>query len=253
MRIALAQIDCALGDIPENVRRVREALARARAEDADLVVFPELALTGYSIGQADEDVARSLDDPELAGLLADTEEVACVVGFAEAGPVHTYNSTAYLERGAVCHVHRKVHLPTYDIWEERKHFTPGGAMRAFDARAGRMAILLCGDAWQPVLAVARRPGRRARAHRPGREHHRRPRGHRARVARDHALLRAHAAVLRRLRQSRRDRARAALLGRLAHPRPVGRHRRQGASRRARDRCPPRSTSARSAAGGASIR
>jgi predicted amidohydrolase len=153
VRVALAQIDCVLGDIPENVRRVREALARARADGADLVVFPELALTGYAIGQTDEDVARSLDDPELVGLLADTEEVACVVGFAEDGPVHTYNSMAYLEGGTVRHVHRKVHLPTYDIWEERKHFTPGGAMRAFDARAGRVAILLCGDAWQPALAV----------------------------------------------------------------------------------------------------
>ena len=153
MRLTLAQIDCALGDVPENVRRVRDALDRARADGADLVVFPELALTGYSIGQVDADVARSLGDPEVAGLLADTADLGCVVGFAEDGPVHTYNSAACIDGGVVRHVHRKVHLPTYDIWEERKHFTPGGAMRAFDTRLGRMAILLCGDAWQPVLAV----------------------------------------------------------------------------------------------------
>ena len=153
MRIALAQADCALGDVGENTRRVRELLGRARAEGADLVVFPELMLTGYSLGQVDEDVSRAVTDEEIAALAAETEGLACVVGFAEAGRVHTYNSAAYLEDGVVRHLHRKLFLPTYDIWEERKHFTPGDAMRAFDTRFGRMAILLCGDAWQPVPTV----------------------------------------------------------------------------------------------------
>jgi predicted amidohydrolase len=153
VRITLAQIDCALGDISENVRRIRETMGRARDDGADFVVFPELVLTGYSIGQVDDDVSRALSDPELAGLVADSGDVGAFVGFAEDGPVHVYDSVACLEGGEVRHVHRKVHLPTYDIWEERKHFTPGGTMRAFDTRAGRMAILLCGDAWQPVLAV----------------------------------------------------------------------------------------------------
>jgi predicted amidohydrolase len=75
------------------------------------------------------------------------------VGFAEEGPVHTYNSAAYLQGGAVIHVHRKLYLPTYDVWEERKHFTPGSALRAFESDIGRVAILICSDAWQPALAV----------------------------------------------------------------------------------------------------
>jgi predicted amidohydrolase len=154
VRIALAQADCALGDVAENARRVREVLARARAEAADLVVFPELMLTGYSLAHVDEDVSRAVTDEEIAALAAETDgDLSCVVGFAEAGRVHTYNSAAYLEDGAIRHLHRKLFLPTYDIWEEHKHFTPGDAMRAFDTRFGRMAILVCGDAWQPVLAV----------------------------------------------------------------------------------------------------
>ncbi len=153
VRVALAQLDCALGDVPENVRRVRETLAAATAESADLVVFPELMLTGYALGRVEDDVSRAPADPEIAGVAADVPDAAFVVGFAEAGALHTYNSAAYAEGGHVRHVHRKLYLPNYDIWEERKHFTPGGAMRAFDTRFGRMAILLCADAWQPALAT----------------------------------------------------------------------------------------------------
>lgn len=153
LRLALAQIDCALGDVAQNVQRVRDALGEASAEGAELVVFPELTLTGYSLGQVAEDVSRSVTDEEIVELAKLTGDVSCVVGFAEAGRVHTYNSAAYLEAGEVRHVHRKLYLPTYDVWEERKHFTPGNAMRAFDTRCGQFAILLCSDAWQPALAV----------------------------------------------------------------------------------------------------
>ena len=153
VRVALAQVEPALGDVAENTRRTRELVVRAREEGADLVVFPELALSGYSLGLVDDDVAISVDDPELVGLAEEADALGCVVGFAEAGLVHTYNSAAYLERGEVRHVHRKLFLPTYDIWEERKHFAPGTSMRAFDTDIGRVAILVCADAWQPALAV----------------------------------------------------------------------------------------------------
>jgi predicted amidohydrolase len=153
VRVALAQLDPVLGDVQENTRRSHEALSRARAEGVDLVVLPELTLTGYSLGRVSDDVSRSVDDEEIVQLAEEADGLACVVGFAEAGRVHTYNSAAYLERGAVRHVHRKLYLPTYDIWEERKHFTPGDAMRSFDTEIGRVAVLICGDAWQPALAV----------------------------------------------------------------------------------------------------
>jgi predicted amidohydrolase len=153
VRVALAQIDCALGDVAENARRVREALAAPTAQSADIVVFPELTLTGYSLGHVDEDVSLPAADAEITGLSAEARDTACVFGFAEAGSVHTYNSAVYVEGGRVVHLHRKLYLPNYDIWEERKHFTPGSAMRAFDTRFGRMAILVCSDAWQPALAA----------------------------------------------------------------------------------------------------
>jgi predicted amidohydrolase len=153
VRVALAQLDCELGDVPENTRRARALIAEAKGKQADLVVLPELTLTGYSIGLVPDDVSLVSDDDELADLADAADGLGCVIGFAEAGRVHTYNSAAYLERGAVRHIHRKLYLPNYDIWEERKHFTPGTAMRSFDTQIGRVAMLICADAWQPAVAV----------------------------------------------------------------------------------------------------
>src|SRR3954454_23162794 len=92
LRLALAPTDSTLGDVGANADRGRETLAAA--SDADLVVFPELTLTGYQLAGVGEDVSLRATDPELAVLAA--HGPACVVGFAEAGPVHTYNTAAYL-------------------------------------------------------------------------------------------------------------------------------------------------------------
>jgi predicted amidohydrolase len=152
VRVALAQVDCALGDVAENVRRAHEAIARARDEGADLIVFPELSLTGYALGGVTEDVSIALDDPAIAGLAAAADGIAAVVGCVESGRVHTYNSALYLDGGAIVHVQRKTHLPTYGRWDEEKYFSRGAKLRAFDTRLGRSAILICNDAWQAPLA-----------------------------------------------------------------------------------------------------
>jgi predicted amidohydrolase len=152
MRVALAQVDCALGDVAENARRAQEVIARARDEGADLVVFPELNLTGYALSGVAEDVELALDDPLVGTLAAATNGIAAVVGFVESGRVHAYDSALFLDGGAIVHVQRKTHLPTYGRWEEHKYFSPGTALRAFDTRLGRAAMLICNDAWQAPLA-----------------------------------------------------------------------------------------------------
>jgi predicted amidohydrolase len=94
-----------------------------------------------------------LDDPRLGRLATVAGRLGVLVGLAEsdAGP-HTCNTTAYFEGGRLVHAQRKLYLPTYDVFEERKHFSPGQSMRAFETRHGRMATLICNDAWQPHLA-----------------------------------------------------------------------------------------------------
>ncbi len=151
VRIALAQLDCALGDIEENVRRATEAILQARGEGATLIVFPELSLSGYSLGALDDDVALSSDDPLIAQLASESSDIAIVIGFAEQGAVRTYNSAIYLEAGRALHLQRKTFLPTYRSFDERKYFSPGQTLSAFDTQLGRLALLICNDAWQPAL------------------------------------------------------------------------------------------------------
>jgi predicted amidohydrolase len=153
MRITLAQVSSVLGDVDANLARAAEIVGEAGQESSDLVVFPELFLTGYALGQVDEDVSMSADDPRLTALSALVPHTDALVGLYEDGRgVHNYNSAAYFSGGELVHTHRKLYLPTYDVFEERKFFSPGQTMRAFDTRHGRMATLICNDAWQPHLA-----------------------------------------------------------------------------------------------------
>jgi len=155
MRIALAQTDALLGDVASNVERAETAIDQANDEGADIVVFPELSLTGFTVGEIAEDVSMPLDDPLLARL-AGRARGGLLVGFpeAQAHGLHTYNSAAYFEGGQLVHVHRKLYLPNYSIFEERKHFLPGQTSRAYPVMGGRhrAATLICNDAWQPQLA-----------------------------------------------------------------------------------------------------
>jgi predicted amidohydrolase len=148
----LAQIDCLLGDIEANLRRAMEVVAEAKDEGADLVVFPELSLAGYALKEFSTDVAIDARSEPILSLAEEAGEMGVVVGFCEEGRgFHVYNSAAYLEGGSLLHLHRKLYLPNYRIYEERKHYNPGQSLRAFDTRLGRMAILICNDAWQPFV------------------------------------------------------------------------------------------------------
>jgi predicted amidohydrolase len=155
VRITLAQLESSLGDLDANLESAHRAVATAVRDDADLIVFPELFLSGYSIGAVDADLSMRPDDARIQRLARAAGSTGLAVGFVEAGPPgpHTYNSTVYYQDGRLLHLHRKLYLPTYPPFEERNHFTPGPRLRAFDARPDtRMAVLCCNDAWQPQLA-----------------------------------------------------------------------------------------------------
>jgi predicted amidohydrolase len=147
VRIALAQLDSRLGDLDANTQRAREAVAEANAGGADLVVFPELQLSGYALGGIEHDTSRTA----AAATAGITDGVAALIGFHERDGERRYDSAAYVEAGSLLYVHRKLYLVDYPPFEESAHFAPGGAMRAFDTAFGRAAVLICNDAWQPFL------------------------------------------------------------------------------------------------------
>jgi predicted amidohydrolase len=149
VRVALAQIDSSLGEVDANLARMRELTDEANSRQADLIVFPELATHGYWLGQIPASLSLPAGDPRLLGLAGGRADV--LAGFHEDAGVRNFNSAAYLSGGRLVHVHRKLYLPTYLSWEERKHSSPGQSLRVFDAPGARAAVLICNDAWQPAL------------------------------------------------------------------------------------------------------
>ena len=149
LRIALAQLAPRLGEVEANLARHVEVIEAARAEGAGLVVFPELGLTGYLLQDLAGEVAMRLDDPRLASLAATTAGLSAVVSFVEeSGDHRLFIAAALIEDGRIRHVHRKVHLPTYGLFDERRFFAPGDAIRAVPSRLGvGVGLAVCEDFW----------------------------------------------------------------------------------------------------------
>ncbi len=149
-RVALAQIAPRLGELDANLALHLEAIQRARRQGAGLVVFPELSLTGYLLRDDVPEVALRIEDPRLARLLRASRDIDVVLGLVEESPGHSfYNAAAYLSGGRVLHVHRKVYLPTYGMFDEGRDFAAGDRFRTFAAPFGPAGLLVCEDAWHP--------------------------------------------------------------------------------------------------------
>ena len=150
LNLSLAQINTTLGDVQANLEKHLSLLADAQKRGADLVVFPELSLTGYVLQDLVPSVAHrpTDDDPVFKPLLEASHDLDLVVGFVDEDARHRfYIASAYLSGGKVLHVHHKVYLPTYGLFDEGRFFAWGDSVRAFDTRFGRMGILICEDFW----------------------------------------------------------------------------------------------------------
>jgi predicted amidohydrolase len=150
MTVALAQINTKLGNVPANLEKHLAWIDRAVSDGSDLIVFPELSLTGYVLQDLTSEVACKplATDPVFAPLLKASQHIDMVFSFVEEDVRNRFFiSAAYLSKGAVLHVHRKVYLPTYGLFDEGRFFAWGDTVRAFDTRFGRMGILICEDFW----------------------------------------------------------------------------------------------------------
>ena len=156
LRVALAQLKPDKGDVAANLERVRATTARA-AEEADVVVFPEASLSGYFLEGGVAEAARSAEDVAAGRGEAVDGAPDIALGFYERWRRRLYNSAAYFEprggRYVVRHVHRKLFLPTYGVFDEARFVEPGTEVRAFDTRFGRCGRLVCEDAWHSMPAT----------------------------------------------------------------------------------------------------
>jgi len=147
-KVALAQIRPKLGCVADNLASIEEQVTKAIGDKADLVIFPELALTGYFLKDLVPDVALPLDSPEIARLKKLSTDIAIAIGFVEAtSDYRFFNSALFLDKGEIVHLHRKVYLPTYGLFDEQRYLARGDRFRAFDTRFGRFGMLICEDLW----------------------------------------------------------------------------------------------------------
>lgn len=152
MKISLAQIKPSLGNVKKNLELMITNIDKAIEEGADVIVFPELSLTGYLVKDMVPSVAIKINSvPEI--LLELSNKISIMFGAVEEDEdFNFYNAAFYLEDGVVKHVHRKVYLPTYGMFDEFRYFSKGDKFRSFETKHGRFGILICEDAFHPSSA-----------------------------------------------------------------------------------------------------
>jgi predicted amidohydrolase len=149
IRVGLAQIDSRLGEVDENLERHLDWIARAREQGVELLLFPELSLTGYRLLHLTPRVAlQPARSPTIARLAAAAPEMAVVVGCVEEDERgFLFNSALLLQEGRLAHVHRKLYLPTYGIFQEGRFFGEGSRLDLCRVAGNPFGVLICEDFW----------------------------------------------------------------------------------------------------------
>ncbi len=153
IRAAAAQIDCVLFDIEANAEKHLEMIHQARAAGVELLLFPELSLTGYHVGPRCVDMAIDMKAPVLARLAEAAGDMTVIVGFVEEGfAAQFFNSAVVLRNGRPVFHHRKLNPATYGNLEEGKYFATGRYVETFSVKPPfNAAVMICADLWNPAL------------------------------------------------------------------------------------------------------
>jgi len=154
IKIALSQFNTKLGDVSANLEKHLECIMAAKKEQADLLIFPELSFTEYTLQDlAVESALRPhQDDPVFKKLLRASKGIDLMAGFVHEDRRHLfYIASAYLAEGEILHIHNKVCLPTYGMFDEGRFFAPGDSVHAFQTHFGKVGMLICEDFWHNSL------------------------------------------------------------------------------------------------------
>ena len=152
MKVATYQTDPILLDIKANLEDTISKIHHAKEKKADLIVFPELALTGYFVGEKYHEVALKIESKEIKKLALATKGTAAIVGFIEESKsMNFYNSALIAVDGEVLFAYRKLNLPNYGVFEERKYFSNGKRVSTFRLHGYNLSVFICNDMWHPAL------------------------------------------------------------------------------------------------------
>lgn len=153
MKIAMAQTSPILGDVEANLTKMLDLMYEYK-EKADLLIFPELSLTGYTLKNQVYEVAIKPDSKEIKQVCEASKSIGIDVmfGFVENGKgSRVYNSAAYIKDGELSSIQRKIYPTTYGIFEEGKYFARGKKVKIDYSQAFTTSMLICNDLWHPSL------------------------------------------------------------------------------------------------------
>ncbi|MFW5640394.1 MAG: nitrilase-related carbon-nitrogen hydrolase [Thermodesulfobacteriota bacterium] len=153
LRVGIAQMNPVLGDIEANIESHLDFMEKAKAKRVQLLLFPELSLTGYWLGKNTIDVALNNDAAPILKLAEKAHGLHTVFGFVEEGTAaQFYNACAVVYDGKLLYVHRKLNLATYGRLEEGKYFGSGRYIETFPIiPPWNGSVLICADLWNPAL------------------------------------------------------------------------------------------------------
>jgi NAD+ synthase (glutamine-hydrolysing) len=153
MKIAVAQTNSLLGNYEKNLENHLQFCSEAIKHKSDIIVFPELSLTGYSLEDINYDIAVNIKNTsKLEKLLKISEKIDIICGFVEEDDnFKVFNSSLYLSGHKILHNHRKIYPPTYGIFEESRYFSKGRVCNSFETNKGKSGLLICEDMWHISL------------------------------------------------------------------------------------------------------
>lgn len=148
MKIAIAQINTIVGDLNGNYQKILTYIQKSKKARANLVIFPELTLTGYP--PRDLLIKKSFikkNKETLFELAKQTKDIAIVVGFVDEIEQELFNAAAFIENGTIIKIYHKMHLPNYDVFDEKRYFTPGKETAIITLKKVKIGLTICEDIW----------------------------------------------------------------------------------------------------------
>lgn len=156
-KVALAQMSCRRGDKAANVKKMEENVSEAKQQNAELVIFPELSVTGYVIGDEVYNLAETIPGPSVAAIerLAKENGVYIIFGMpelSEKAKAVIYNAAVLVGPDGLIGKYRKMHLPAHSVFDEKRYFRPGHSIETFKTELGVIGLIICYDVFFPELS-----------------------------------------------------------------------------------------------------
>jgi len=157
IKIALAQMSCKVGDKAHNIRKMATYITKASKQKADLIIFPELSVTGYLTRDRTYELAETIPGPSAQKIeaLAKQNNIHVIYGMIERSTkanAIVHNSAVFASPKGLAGVYRKMYLPTHSVFEEKRYFRRGYESPVFDTPVGKIGMIICYDIFFPETA-----------------------------------------------------------------------------------------------------